>query len=523
MGFFNYVIANQSEIIQCLLEHIQLTLLSVSIAILIGVPLGILISYIKVINKPVLWLANVVQAVPSLALLGFLIPFVGIGTTPAIVMVVVYSLLPIIKNTATGLGNIDSDMLEAAKGIGMTRIQRLTRVKLPQAFPVIMAGVRISAVTSVGLVTMAAFIGAGGLGYLVYSGIRTVNNYQILAGAIPACILALLIDFIVSLIEKAVTPICFTDKIESANKKTITKHKVKKVITLVLSGLIIVGIFASNFVGGLKKEEKVIHVGAKDYTEQIVLGNILAELIDENTDAKVELTTELGSQVIFSAIQAKEIDLYADYTGTVYTSILDYTETKSTDETYNICKEELKEKYNLEMLSPYGYNNTYTLSVRQDTADKYNLKTFSDLAKVSDQLDFGGTFEILNRSDGIPGLTKTYSMEFKNEISIDGTPRYTAIKNDEIQITDAFSTDGMLRQYELVSLEDNKDFFPPYYASTVVRPDVLEEFPELESILEGLADTFTEEIMQEMNYKVDVLKENPKDVAREFLKEKDLI
>ena len=153
-----------------------------------------------------------VQAIPSIALLGFLVPFLGIGEKPAVFMVVVYSLLPIVKNTATGLSNINAETIEAAKGIGMTEFQILIRVKLPLALPVIMAGIRISAVTSVGLVTIAAFIGAGGLGYVIYSGIRTVNSNLILAGAIPACILALVVDWLCGIIEKLVTPICLRKK-----------------------------------------------------------------------------------------------------------------------------------------------------------------------------------------------------------------------------------------------------------------------------------------------------------------------
>ena len=191
---FKYLLGAKDQIITLLFEHIKLTALSVGIAILIGIPLGILISYIKKINKPVIGIASVIQAIPSMALLGFAIPFLGIGTTPAIVMVILYSLLPIIKNTTTGINNIDQQMLEAARGIGLTKFQILTKVQIPLALPVIMSGIRISAVTAVGLMTMAAFIGGGGLGYLVFSGIRTVNNYQILAGAIPACILALLVD-----------------------------------------------------------------------------------------------------------------------------------------------------------------------------------------------------------------------------------------------------------------------------------------------------------------------------------------
>ena len=181
-----------SQITELLLEHIVMTVIAVGLAIVIGVPLGILISYVKRLSGPIVGVANVIQAVPSMALLGLAIPLLGIGTLPAVVMVIIYSLLPIIKNTYIGISGIDPAMVEAARGIGLTRWQVLYKVKLPMALPVIMAGVRISAVTAVGLMTMAAFIGAGGLGYLVFSGIRTVNNLQILAGAIPACILALI-------------------------------------------------------------------------------------------------------------------------------------------------------------------------------------------------------------------------------------------------------------------------------------------------------------------------------------------
>ncbi len=172
MSLVQYLIENQTQILSLLIEHIKLTAISVGVAILIGVPLGIFISYAVKASKPILCLANIIQAIPSMALLGFMIPFLGIGTVPAIVAVVLYSLLPIIKNTYTGIENINQQTLEAAKGIGLTTFQVLTKVQIPLALPVIMAGVRIASVTAVGLMTMAAFIGAGGLGYLVFWGLE---------------------------------------------------------------------------------------------------------------------------------------------------------------------------------------------------------------------------------------------------------------------------------------------------------------------------------------------------------------
>ena len=186
-NFINYMISQKSQIISLLWQHIQLTLIAIIFAIIIGIPLGILVSKNEKIRKYVIGIINIFQAIPSMALLGLLVPILGIGSKPAIVAVVLYSLLPIVKNTSTGILGIDKNIIESATGIGLTSKQILYKIQLPLALPIIMAGIRISAVTAVGLMTLAAFIGAGGLGYLVFSGVQTVNNIMILAGAIPAC------------------------------------------------------------------------------------------------------------------------------------------------------------------------------------------------------------------------------------------------------------------------------------------------------------------------------------------------
>jgi osmoprotectant transport system permease protein len=204
--YISFIIERSDQLLTLTGEHIYLTLIAVVIAIAIGVPLGILITRVKKLSGFVIGLANALQAMPSLAMLGFMIPILGIGSRPSIVMIFLYSLLPIIKNTYIGLSNVDESMLEAGKGMGMTGGQLMRMVQLPLALPVIMGGIRISAVTAVGLTTLAALIGAGGLGQLIYRGISMVNNKMIIAGAIPAMILALLVDFVLSLMEKVVTP-----------------------------------------------------------------------------------------------------------------------------------------------------------------------------------------------------------------------------------------------------------------------------------------------------------------------------
>lgn len=524
MGFFTYVQNNWQEIISLTLTHIQLTIFSVAIAILIGVPLGILISYIRPLSKPVLGISSVVQAIPSLALLGFLIPVLGIGSTPSIVMVVLYSLLPIIKNTATGLSNIDADLIEAGTGIGLTKFQILYKVKIPLSLPIIMAGVRISAVTAVGLVTIAAYIGAGGLGYLVYAGIRTVNNAQILAGAIPACLLALGMDFIFAQVEKSVSPISMRSDIKSLDKEKIISIRRKQKIGLSISSIVLILVILASIIPSLGGGSKTIVIGGKDFTEQNIIANIYAELIEDRTDINVTKKLDLGgTQVIFSAVESGDVDFYVDYTGTIYASMLQQTESKTPDETYDFVKNKLETDYNLTAMDPIGFNNTYTLAVRQETAEKYNLKTYSDLAEVSNELIITPTIEIMNRPDGLPNLLTLYNMNFKETSAMEGSLRYTAIENGQSDVIDAFSTDGLLIQFDLFVLEDDKNYFPPYYAFPIIRPDTLEEYPELEEVINLLNGRIDDDKMRELNYYVDVEKQNPQDVAHNFLVEEGLV
>ena len=363
--FFVNLYLKKSEVLSLLLEHIELTLLAVLIAVFIGVPLGIFITNYKKLSKIVIGFANLVQAIPSLAILGFLIPVVGIGSVPAIIMVVLYSMLPIIKNTYTGISNINPDMIEAAKGVGMTKTQILRIVKIPLAMPMIMAGIRISGVTAVGLMTIAAFVGAGGLGYLVFSGIQTVDNNLILFGAIPAAILALVIDWVTAKIEYAVMPNGIkksdgTMKVKRGNKGT---GKRNKIIALVTSLILIVILFFSN--NPFQKSSNKIVIASKNFTEQIILGNMLEQLIEAKTDIDVETKLNLGgTQVAYSALKSGSVDLYVEYTGTAYVNLLDIKDGNTNpDEVYDKVNEIFKEKENIEFLDPLGFNNTYALAV----------------------------------------------------------------------------------------------------------------------------------------------------------------
>ncbi len=517
--FFVNLYLKKSEVLSLLLEHIELTLLAVLIAVFIGVPLGIFITNYKKLSKIVIGFANLVQAIPSLAILGFLIPVVGIGSVPAIIMVVLYSMLPIIKNTYTGISNINPDMIEAAKGVGMTKTQILKIVKIPLAMPMIMAGIRISGVTAVGLMTIAAFVGAGGLGYLVFSGIQTVDNNLILFGAIPAAILALVIDWVTAKIEYAVMPNGIkksdgTMKVKRGNKGT---GKRNKIIALVTSLILIVILFFSN--NPFQKSSNKIVIASKNFTEQIILGNMLEQLIEAKTDIDVETKLNLGgTQVAYSALKSGSVDLYVEYTGTAYVNLLDIKDGNTNpDEVYSKANELLKENEKVQFLKPLGFNNTYALAVRKDTAEKYNLKSISDLSGISQEFLMGPTIEFANREDGLLGLNKAYNLTFREVKPVDGGLRYTALMNNESDVIDAFTTDGLLDKFGLKVLEDDKNFFPPYYAAPLIRMDTLKEHPELEEVLNLLSNKITDEKMRKLNYEVDVNSRDPKVVANEFL------
>ncbi|MFA9398163.1 MAG: glycine betaine ABC transporter substrate-binding protein [Clostridiaceae bacterium] len=530
MNFFNYFMDKSGEISTLLLQHIWLTLLAVVIAALVGIPLGILITKYKKASTFVLGFANVIQAVPSLAILGFLIPLMGIGSKPAIVMVFLYSLLPIIKNTYTGLVNINQDMLEAARAMGMTKSQILAKVQIPLALPIIMAGVRIAAVTAVGLMTIAAFIGAGGLGYLVYTGIQNTNDFMVIAGALPACILALLMDYLIGMIEQSVVPKGIKISSHGAKKESVKKIRFKNSIAVILAILVVsTSVISSNryknaTADNTKTRSGSISIGSKNYTEQLILGNILSILIKQDTNLNVEENFNLGGTgVVFDALNTGDVDLYAEYTGTALISVMKRETITDPDEAYNVVKDYYDTEYGINWFAPLGFNNTYTLAIRQDTADEYNLETYSDLAGVSDKLTMGCTLEFTDRDDGLLGLEKAYNMDFKAVKPIDGGLRYTAMESKSSDIMDAFSTDGLLLKYKLKVLEDDKNFFPPYYPCPVIRNDTLKKYPELQGVLEKLDGLISNEEMMQMNYNVDELHMDHKEVATKFLESKGLL
>lgn len=490
------------------IEHILISLLAISIASVLGIILGIIISEYRRFSGLILGTVNILYTIPSIALLGFFITITGVGNTTALIALIIYALLPIIRSTYTGIVNINPLIIEASEGMGSTKLQQLFKVKLPLALPVLMSGIRNMVTMTIALAGIASFVGAGGLGVAIYRGITTNNSAMTFLGSLLIAILALVFDFILELIEKRLT-----------NRKRV-KYKINP--KLIILGLFIV-IFGAYFSLNSKKN-KTINIATKPMTEGYILGQMLTELIEQDTDLKVNITNGVGGGTsnIHPAIVKGEFDLYPEYTGTSWEAVLkkeaSYNESK-----FDELQKEYKEKYNLEYVNLYGFNNTYGLAVNKDIAEKYNLKTYSDLAKVSNNLIFGAEYDFFEREDGYKELQKVYNMNFKKQIDMDIGLKYQAMKDKKIDVMVIFTTDGQLAISDVVVLKDDKKMYPLYRAGTVIRSEILSEYPELKPVLEKLNNILDDKTMADLNYQVESKGKKPEDVAREYLQEKGLL
>jgi osmoprotectant transport system permease protein len=520
MSLLRFFAEHRSELAALIFEHLFLVGVSIGIALLIGVPLGILLTRKPALSKPVLGFANIMQTVPSLALFGFLIPVNlilfdvrivgGIGARTAIAALVLYSLLPIIRNTFTGISGVDPAIREAGRGMGMTDRQLLLQVELPLALGVIIAGVRVATVICVGTATIAAAIDAGGLGRYIFRGLRANDNVLILAGAVPAALIALVADLFLGLLERAI------------RFRGAASHKIRKLLWPALAtGLILITFGTVSFLRGYSAGR--IAVGSKDFTEQIILGELLAQAIEAKTGLQVERRFDLGGNLAHQAMIAGEIDVYVEYTGTALLAILKRQPIKDPAEVYRQVKSSYAKQLSIEWTEPLGFNNTFAILVRGDEARRYNLKTISDAARMSSQWRAGFGQDFMSRPDGYAGFAKTYGLNFKDVREMDLSLTYRALAEKQVDLIAGNSTDGLISRYGLVQLEDDLHYFPPYDAVPVVRYKALENHPELRGVLEKLGGILNVEEMRELNYAVDGEHRPPKDVVGEFLIHKRIL
>lgn len=285
-----------------------------------------------------------------------------------------------------------------------------------------------------------------------------------------------------------------------------------------------VGIFTLQACGNREDEDTIV-IASKPMTEQYILVEMLTILIEENTDLIVEQQLGIGGGTsnIHPGMISGEIDMYPEYTGTGWLFVLEEELITDPEQLYQEVSQAYAEEFDIVWSEQYGFNNTYGLAVKQSLADEYNLETYSDLAAVSSELTLGAEYDFYEREDGYPGLEETYGFDFGTKSELDIGLKYQAIGSDEVDVINIFSTDGRLEEYNLKVLEDDLNFFPPYYAATLVRQEVLDKHPELEEVLAMMDNLISNEEMTRLNYLVEIEKIDPKTVAEEFLAEQGLI
>ncbi len=514
---FSLLVDQKDFFINLTIEHLQISLIAIIFAIVSGLIIGIIVSEYRR-NKWILSVVNFIYTIPSIALFGFLIPFTGIGDISAIIALTIYALLPMVRGVHSGIVNIDKNIVEAAKGMGSTKSQLLYKIKLPLALPHIMSGIRTMVVMTIALTGIAAFIGAGGLGVAIYRGITTNNIAMTVAGSILIAILAIIVDFILGQVEKLV-------QYDRARSKT--ENKLKLIIfnkkTLISVFIVVICIFA---VGQLfsNSNEGTINIATKPMTEQYIIGAMLEELIEQDSNLNVELTTGVGGGTsnIQPGMMKGEFDLYPEYTGTGWMEVLKEKGVYN-ESSFSQLQSKYNNEYNFSWVGMYGFDDTYGIAVTKEAAEKYNLTTYSDLAKVSDQLIFGAEYDFYEREDGYNALCEEYGLNFKSTMDLDIGLKYNALKENKIDVMNIFTTDGQLNDPNIIVLEDDKEFYPSYQCGNVVRNDILQKYPDLKEILLKFEGLISAEEMARMNYEVEINKKDPKDVAHEFLKEKGLV
>ena len=511
MRLLEFWLNHGGEFLAATLRHLALVAAAIGVAVAVGVPLGVLAHRRPRVGNPLIGLANVVQTIPSLAMFGFLIPLPvigGIGAKAALIVLILYALLPVMRTTVSGLTSVDPAVREAGLAMGMTDRQLLFQVELPLARSAILAGVRVATVVGVGTATIAAAIGAGGLGEYIFRGVASVDSVVILAGAIPAALLALIADFVLGRAEHWFSP---GFSVKGAHGKS-SRFTVAVVASAAVILLLIAGLLWS------ERAQGRIVIGSKDFTEQVILGEMLAQLIEGNTPLKIQRKLNLGDTLVCeTAMRAGDLDLYVEYTGTALTAVFKQPVLLDSNEV-NARVAASYAATGRTMLPSLGFNNTYVILVRGEDARRQGLKTISDAARHSPKWRAGFGAAFLDREDGYRGLVQTYGLRFAEPpLSMNLSLTYRALAEKQVDLISGDATNGLIAKLDLVALEDDRRYFPPYFAVPVIRNETLTQHPELRAVLDRLVGKVTDQEMRQMNYEADVERHDASQVVKDFL------
>ena len=497
--------------------HLQLSLFALLLATALSVPLGVWVTRHPRAETWVLGIAGVVQTIPGLALLAVMVPalaalgaltmrLVGVGVPsigflPALVGLTLYSVLPILRNTVTGIRGVDPAIVEAARGVGMTDAERLRLVEIPLALPVIVAGLRTATVWVVGMATLSTPVGAPSLGNYIFSGLQTRNLGTVLLGCAGAAVLALALDGLVRALEFGVRE---------------RRRPVAIAALVLLAGLyaIAIGSLAHGRAGG---GSRPIAIGAKTFTEQYVLSEILAGEIAGATARPTTIVASLGSTVAFDALVAGTLDLYVDYTGTIWATIMHRTDVPPDPAVVlEEVRRYLADTHGITLVAALGFENAYALAMRDETAGRLGVTTISELAPHAPGLVIAGDYEFFSRPEW-RALEQTYGLRFRDRRSMDSSLMYTAAASAQVDVISAFSTDGRIAALGLTVLADDRHVIPPYDAVVLASARLAREAPDVIAALRPLAGAIDADTMRRLNGAVDQKGESPAAAARTFL------
>lgn len=490
-----------------LTAHLALTLFPLLVGVCLSIPLGVLCARAQWLEHLALNAAGIVQTVPSLALLALMVPLLGalgvtsIGFLPAFLALVLYSVLPILRNTVTGLAGLDPAITEAAVGVGMNARERLLRVELPLALPIIVAGVRTATVWTVGAATLATPVGADSLGNYIFAGLQTRNVTSVLVGCVASAALALGLDGLGRVLLAGVT--------RSNRGLTWTALAVFGALYLYAGSAL-----AGRVVGA---QNDTITIGAKTFTEQYILSQILAGQISRTTGHPCEVKQSLGSSVVFDALAGGSIDAYVDYSGTIWSTVMKRTDVPA--ERADLMRQMTKfllEQRGIQVVARLGFENSYSLAMRRARAVELGVRSISDLARESPGMSIGGDYEFFARPEW-KRLKAAYGLEFRGKTSLDSSLMYGAVSSGAIDVASAFSTDGRIAALDLVVLDDDRRAIPPYDAVVLVRRGFARRYPGALEALRDLSGRIDAVAMRRMNRAVDAEGQVPRAVADAFL------
>jgi osmoprotectant transport system permease protein len=496
-------------------HHLRLTVSALLIGTGISLPLAVLLTRRPRLRYPALAVVSVIQTIPALALLALMVPTLAalsavtaavlgvpisaFGFWPALTALTLYSMLPILRNAVTGIAEVDPAMLEAARGVGMTRPQTLFRVELPLAAPVLVAGIRTATVWTVAMATLATPVGQRCLGNYIFGGLQTRNWTDVLVGCVSAAGLAILLDLLIGGIERA------------ARER---RPRLAAASGVALAAVAVLGLAAPALVpgpslpveradapdGDTPRLDRPVRIGAKPFTEQYILSELIRRrLAAEGIPA--ETRESLGSTVAFDALSNGEIDCYVDYSGTIWANHMERREPAGSEMVLSLVSGWLAREHGITLLGPLGFENAYGLAMRRDRAEALPAGSIADLAPHASDLTAGGDYEIFDRPEWKSVLT-TYGLAFRGEVEYDPTFMYEAVSRREVDLITAYTSDGRIAAFDLVVLDDPENAIPPYDAVLLLSEEAARR-PAIVSALAPLVGGIDVESMRAANLLVD--------------------